>query len=152
MCIRDSLKASPKVVETSGGVFYGKTIALAMGANPRELGIPGERELVGRGVAYCAACDGMFYKGKTVVVVGGGNTAAADALLLSRIAQQVILVHRRNTLRATKIYHDPLMKAGNVEIRWNSVVTELSLIHISSVDLPYWMACVGQALMQRMRW
>ena len=116
------LKASPKVVETSGGVFYGKTIALAMGANPRELGIPGERELVGRGVAYCAACDGMFYKGKTVVVVGGGNTAAADALLLSRIAQKVILVHRRDTLRANKIYHDPLMKADNVEIRWNSVV------------------------------
>ena len=122
---RLDLKASPKVVETSGGVFYGKTIALAMGANPRELGIPGERELVGRGVAYCAACDGMFYKGKTVVVVGGGNTAAADALLLSRIAQKVILVHRRDTLRATKIYHDPLMKAGNVEIRWNSVVTKL---------------------------
>lgn len=122
---RLDLKASPKVVETSGGVFYGKTVALAMGANPRELGIPGERELVGRGVAYCAACDGMFYKGKTVVVVGGGNTAAADALLLSRIAQKVILVHRRDTLRATKIYHDPLMKAGNVEIRWNSVVTEL---------------------------
>ena len=63
-----------------------------MGANPRELGIPGDRELVGRGVAYCAACDGMFYKGKTVVVVGGGNTAAADALLLSRIAQKVIPV------------------------------------------------------------
>ncbi|MBR3873681.1 MAG: thioredoxin-disulfide reductase [Clostridia bacterium] len=119
------LKANPKKVETSEGVFYGKTIVLATGANPRELGVPNEKELVGRGVAYCAACDGMFYKGKTVVVVGGGNTAAADALLLSRIAKQVIIVHRRDTLRATKIYHEPLLKAENVEFRWNSVVTEL---------------------------
>ena len=67
----------------------------------------------------------MFYKGKTVVVVGGGNTAAADALLLSRIAKKVILVHRRDTLRATKIYHEPLMQAENVSFQWNSVVTEL---------------------------
>jgi len=119
------LKANPKVVTTSEGVFYGKTVAVATGANPRELGVEHEKELVGRGVAYCAACDGMFYKGKTVVVVGGGNSAAADALLLSRIAKKVIIVHRRDTLRATKIYHEPLMKAENVEFRWNSVVAEL---------------------------
>lgn len=119
------LKASPKKVETSEGAFYGKTIVLATGANPRELGVSNEKELVGRGVAYCAACDGMFYKGKTVVVVGGGNTAAADALLLSRVAEKVIIVHRRDTLRATKIYHEPLMRAENVEFRWNSVVMEL---------------------------
>jgi len=119
------LKANPKIVSTSEGTFYGKTIVLATGANPRELGVAKEKELVGRGVAYCAACDGMFYKGKTVVVVGGGNSAAADALLLSRIARKVIIVHRRDTLRATKIYHEPLMKAQNVEFRWNSVVTEL---------------------------
>ena len=119
------LKADPKRIETSEGTFFSKTIVLATGANPRELGVSNEKELVGRGVAYCAACDGMFYKGKTVVVVGGGNTAAADALLLSRIAKKVIIVHRRDTLRATKIYHAPLMKAENVEFRWNSVVTEL---------------------------
>ena len=122
---RVDLKAEPKQVETSEGVYYGKVVVIATGAGPRELGVEGERELVGRGVAYCAACDGMFFKGKTVVVVGGGNTAAADALLLSRIAQKVIIVHRRDTLRATKIYHEPLMKAENVEFRWNSVVTEL---------------------------
>ena len=122
---RLDLKADPKVVETSEGVFYGKTVVLATGANPRELGVPEEQQLIGRGVAYCAACDGMFYKGKTVVVVGGGNTAAADALLLSRIAEKVIIVHRRDTLRATKIYHEPLMKAENVEFRWNSEVVEL---------------------------
>ena len=123
--IRMDLKASPKVVETSEGIFCGKTAVLATGANPRELGIDHETELVGRGIAYCAACDGMFYKGKTVVVVGGGNSAAADALLLSRIAKKVIIVHRRDNLRATKIYHEPLMNAENVEFRWNSTVSEL---------------------------
>ncbi|MBQ3071800.1 MAG: thioredoxin-disulfide reductase [Oscillospiraceae bacterium] len=122
---RVDLRGDPKVVETGEGIFLGKTVVLATGADPRELGVPGEKELVGRGVAYCAACDGMFYKGKTVVVVGGGNTAAADALLLSRIANKVVLVHRRDTLRATRIYHEPLTKAKNVEFRWNSVVTEL---------------------------
>ena len=119
------LSASSKVVETSEGTFYGRTVVFSTGANPRELGLPEEKELVGRGVAYCASCDGMFYRGKTVVVVGGGNTAAEDALLLSRLASKVILVHRRDTLRATKVYHEPLMQAENVEFRWNSVVTEL---------------------------
>ena len=114
-----------KIVNTTDGTFYGKTVIIATGANPRTLGIAKEKELVGRGVNYCAACDGMFYKGKTVVVVGGGNTAAADALLLSRIAKKVIIVHRRDTLRATKIYHAPLMQAENVEFRWNSAVTQL---------------------------
>ncbi len=119
------LRADPKKVETSEGIFYGRTVVIATGAGPRELGLPGEQQLVNRGVAYCAACDGMFYKGKTVVVVGGGNSAAADALLLSRIAKKVILVHRRDTLRATKVYHAPLMAAENVEFLWNSAVTEI---------------------------
>ncbi len=123
--LRVDLTAEPKVVETSEGIFLGRTVVLAAGANPRELGVEKEAQLVGRGVAYCAACDGMFYRGKTVVVVGGGNSAAADALLLSRIAKKVILVHRRDTLRATKIYHQPLMNAENVEFRWNSTVAEL---------------------------
>ena len=120
-----NLAAQPKEMETSEGTFYGRTVVLATGANPRELGIAKEKELVGRGIAYCAACDGMFYKGKTVVVVGGGNSAAADALILSRIAKKVIIVHRRDTLRATKIYHEPLQQAENVEFRWNSTVAEL---------------------------
>lgn len=120
-----NLAAQPKVITTSEGVFYGKTVVLATGATPRELGIPGETELIGRGVAYCAACDGMFFRGKNVVVVGGGNSAAADALLLSRVANHVTIVHRRDTLRATKVYHEPLMQASNVDVRWNSVVTQL---------------------------
>lgn len=122
---RMDLTASPKVLETSEGTFYARTVVLATGANPRELGLADEAALTGRGVAYCAACDGMRYKGKTVVVVGGGNSAAADAMLLSRIAQKVILVHRRDTLRATKVYHQPLMQAENLEFRWNSTITEL---------------------------
>lgn len=123
--VRMDLNANPKMIETDTGVFYGKTVVIATGANPRELGIARESELIGRGVAYCAACDGMFYKDKTVAVVGGGNSAAADALLLSRIAKKVIIVHRRDTLRATKIYHEPLMNTENVEFRWNSTVAEL---------------------------
>ena len=119
------LNAQPKKVESSEGTFLGRTVVLATGAGPRVLGVSKEKELVGRGVAYCAACDGMFYKNKTVAVVGGGNSAAADALLLSRIAKKVIIIHRRDTLRATKVYHEPLLKAENVEFRWNSVVTEL---------------------------
>ena len=117
------LKSDPKVVETSDDIFCGCTVIIATGAEPRELGVSMEKELVGRGVSYCATCDGMFFKGKTVVVVGGGNTAAADILLLSRVASKVFVVHRRDTLRASKIYHETLMKAENVEFCWDSQVT-----------------------------
>ena len=122
---RAELTGEIKRLETSEGVFYSRTVVIATGAGPKSLGLPEEKELVGRGVAYCAACDGMMFKGKTVVVVGGGNSAAADALILSRIAKKVILVHRRDTLRATKIYHEPLMQAKNIEFRWNSVVESI---------------------------
>ena len=108
------LSGTVKKAETSEGPLFARIIVLATGAGPRELGIEGEQELIGKGVNYCAACDGMFYKNKTVVIAGGGNTAAADALILSRICKKVIVVHRRDTLRATKIYHEPLMKAENV--------------------------------------
>ena len=111
-----------KKIKTYAGDFYGKSVVIASGANPRELGIENEKELIGRGVHYCAHCDGRFYKDKTVAVVGGGNSAAADALYLSRLAKKVYLVHRRDTLRATKIYHEPLMKAENVEFLWNSEI------------------------------
>ncbi len=119
------LSGEIKKAETSEGTVYGRIVVLATGANPRNLGVEGEQELIGRGVNYCAACDGMFYKGKTVVLVGGGNSAAAEALILARVCEKVILVHRRDTLRATKIYHEPLMNTENVEFRWNSTVAEL---------------------------
>lgn len=119
------LQGPVKTVHTNEGIFEAKTVILAMGAHPRKLGIPDEARLVGHGLHYCAACDGMFYKDKTVVVVGGGNSAAADALLLSRICKKVILVHRRDELRATKIYHQPLMQAENVEFQWNQTVESI---------------------------
>lgn len=116
------LRAEPKVVRTDGKDFFGRTVVIATGASPRTLGLEDEEALVGRGVSYCAACDGMFYRDKNVVVVGGGNSAVADALTLSRVARKVILVHRRDQLRATKLYHQPLMEAPNVEVMWNSQV------------------------------
>lgn len=119
------LKSPVKTVRTTEGDYQAKAVIISTGADPKNLGLPGEQNLVGRGISHCAACDGMFYRGKTVVVVGGGNTAAADALQLSRICEKVIVVHRRDTLRATKVYHQPLLNAPNVEFLWNSTVTEL---------------------------
>ena len=120
-----NVQGEHKVVETSEGTFLGRTVVLATGAGPRELGLPNEQSLVGRGVHYCAACDGMRYRGKTVAVIGGGNSAVADALQLARVAAKVIIIHRRDRLRATKVYHDPLMKLENVEFLWNSEVSEI---------------------------
>lgn len=119
------LEGSIKKLHTENGTFYGRTVIVATGANPRKLGLPMEWELTGKGVHYCAACDGMFYRGKTVVLVGGGNSAVADALILARVAEKVILVHRRDTLRASKIYHEPLQKMENIEFHWNSQVAAL---------------------------
>lgn len=120
-----ALQEDPKRIETSEGTFFGKTVVYAAGAGPRKLGLHEEKAMAGRGVHYCAACDGMFYKGKNVVVVGGGNSAVADALILSRIAEKVILVHRRDSLRAEKVYHKALEEAENLEFRWNSTVDQL---------------------------
>ncbi len=113
-----------KKIKTLGGEICAKTVIIATGANPRELGIENESALTGRGVHYCAHCDGRFYKDKTVAVVGGGNSAAQDALYLSRLAKKVYLIHRRDTLRATKIYHKPLLETTNVEFLWDSAVQE----------------------------
>lgn len=115
-----------KRVITDNEEIHAKTVIIATGANPRELGIDKEKELTGKGVHYCAHCDGRFYKDKTVAVVGGGNSAVSDALYLSHLAKDVILIHRRNTLRATKIYHEPLMNASNVRFVWDSQVIKLN--------------------------
>ena len=119
------LDGAEKQIETNEGLYLAKAVVIATGAGHRHLGVEKESELVGRGVAYCASCDGMFYRGKTVAVVGGGNSAAADAMVLSRIAKKVYLIHRRDRLRATKVYHEPLEKAENIEFVWNSAVEEL---------------------------
>ena len=118
------LHADPKIIHSSEGDFAGRTVILATGAYPRELGLPEEHELRGKGVAYCATCDGMMFRGKTVVVNGGGNTAVEDALYLSKLCAKVYLVHRRDQLRASAIYRKALDEQG-VEILWNSRVTGL---------------------------
>ena len=120
-----SLSEQPKRIQTAKEEYFAKAVILASGAAHKHLGLEGEEEMIGRGVGYCAACDGMLYRGKTVAVVGGGNSAAADALLLSRICKKVILIHRRDTLRAEKIHHEPLKRAKNIEFKWNSVVKAL---------------------------
>ena len=119
------LESAIKRVETTEGDFEAKTVVIATGANPRPLGIANEQQLTGKGVHYCAHCDGMFYRGKTVAVVGGGNSAVADALHLSRLAKKVYLIHRRDSLRAEKIYEKALQDAENIEFLWNSTVSEL---------------------------
>lgn len=112
-----------KKIKGTNTEFYGKTVVLASGANPRELGLAEEKKLVGKGIHYCAHCDGRFYKDKTVIVVGGGNSAVSDALYLSHLASKVYLVHRRDTLRAEKIHREALMKTPNIEFIRNSVVS-----------------------------
>lgn len=119
------LDKNPKMIHTSKDTFQAKTIILALGAYPRELGLPNERNLRGRGVSYCATCDGMFYKDKTVVIVGGGNTAVADAIFLAKICKKVYLVHRRDELRASKTYMESLEKTENIEFIWSSEVVEI---------------------------
>ena len=114
-----------KQVTTHNGTLYAQTVIIAAGAHPKKLGIPDEEELTGMGVHYCAHCDGRFYKDKTVAVIGGGNSAIADALYLSRLAKKVYLIHRRDTLRAEKIYHKPLGEAENIEFVFNSTVNKI---------------------------
>lgn len=120
------LASTPKKVTLdTGEEIYAKSVIIATGAVHKHLGVADEETLIGRGVGYCAACDGMLYRGKTVAVVGGGNSAAADALLLSKICEKVYLIHRRDALRAERVYHEPLMNAENVEFVWNSEVQSI---------------------------
>ena len=112
-----------KVIRTKKNRYMAKAVILACGAAHRQLGIPGEEELSGMGVSYCATCDGAFFQDGTVAVVGGGNVAVEDAILLSRTCKKVYLVHRRDELRADKVLQDKLFKCANVEMVWDSVLT-----------------------------
>ena len=118
------LDGDVKEIVTSGGTYFARTVIIATGAHARELGVPDERELTGRGVHYCAHCDGRFYKDKTTVVVVGGNSAVSAALYLARFAKKVTLLNRSDALKATKIYHEPLMNTPNIEVRFNTVLDE----------------------------
>lgn len=119
------LDSEIKEVVTTYSTFKGRTVVIATGANPRAIGLDNEASLIGRGVHYCAHCDGRFYKDKTVVVVGGGNSAVGDALYLSRLCKKVYLVHRRDSFRASKVYDAPLRASENIELVLDSVVSEL---------------------------
>ncbi len=122
-----SLDLVPKIkkIVTDSGEYLARTVVISTGASPRLLGLEREELFTGRGVHYCAHCDGRFYKDKTVALVGGGNSAASDAVYLSRLVKKLYLIHRRDTLRATRIYHEPLMALENMEFVPNSVVSEI---------------------------
>ncbi len=109
----------------SGKVLTSHTVILATGGSPRKLGIPGEDELYGKGVSYCAVCDGFFFRGKEVIVVGGGDSACEEALYLAKLASKVYLVHRRDALRASMILQERVKEDCNIEILWNTVVNEI---------------------------
>ena len=119
------LISNPKVIVTGEAEFRAKTVIIATGAKPMKLGVPGEAEFVGRGVSYCAVCDGAFYKDKVVAVVGGGNSAVEEAMYLTKFASKVYLIHRRNELRADKIVQERAFSNEKLEFVWDSVVKEV---------------------------
>ncbi len=131
------LKSNPKVIKTNEGEFRAKTVIIACGAQPMKLGVPGEAEFVGRGVSYCAVCDGAFYKNKVVAVVGGGNAAVEEAMYLTKFADKVYVIHRRNELRADKIVQERAFKNEKIEFIWDSVVKEIKgddLVHTAVLE------------------
>lgn len=115
-----------KVIRTKKAEYRARTIVAALGASHRKLGIPGEEELAGMGVSYCATCDGAFFRDRTVAVIGGGNTAVEDALFLAKICKKVYLVHRRAELRADRILQEHVLSCPNVEILWDCVPAEIT--------------------------
>ena len=122
---RIDLLSNPKIILTKEAEFRAKTVIIATGASPMKLGVPGEINFVGRGVSYCAVCDGAFYKNKVVAVVGGGNAAVEEAMYLTRFADRVYLIHRRDALRADKIVQDRAFKNEKIQFVWDSVVKEI---------------------------
>ena len=115
-----------KKIYTKEYEFSAKTIIIATGAQPMKLGVKGEKEFVGRGVSYCAVCDGAFYKNKVVAVIGGGNSAIEEAIYLTKFASKVFVVHRRNELRADKIIQERAFKNKKIVFVWNNVVKEIN--------------------------
>lgn len=130
------IEETEKKIVTSEGEYRAKAVILAMGAAHRELGVPGEKELAGMGVSYCATCDGAFFRGRTVAVVGGGDVAVEDAIFLARGCEKVYLIHRREELRAAKSLQEKLFACENVEIIWDTVVQEIcGEDHVESLRL-----------------
>ena len=130
------IEETVKKAVTSEGTYQAKTLILAMGATHRELGVPGEKELAGMGVSYCATCDGAFFRGRSVAVVGGGDVAVEDAIFLARGCEKVYLIHRRDELRAAKSLQEKLFACENVEVIWDTVVDEINgEDHVESIKL-----------------
>ncbi len=115
-----------KAVICENGRYYGKTVVIATGARHQNLGAPGEAELTGMGVSYCATCDGAFFRNRTVAVVGGGDVALEDAIFLARSCEKVYLIHRRDELRGAKSLQETVFKQDNIEILWDTVVEEIT--------------------------
>ena len=115
-----------KLVKTTDGDYEAKAVIIASGASHSHLGVPGEEELSGMGVSYCATCDGAFFRGKTVAVIGGGDVAVEDAIFLARACEKVYLIHRRDSLRAAQSLQDTMLALPNVEVCWNSVVESIN--------------------------
>lgn len=120
-----NLTSNPKIIETEENTFYAKSVIIACGAKAKKLGVKGEQEYIGRGVSYCAVCDGAFYRDKIVTVVGGGNTAVEEGMYLTKFAKKVYIVHRRNELRADKIIQERAFNNDKLEFVWDSKVVEI---------------------------
>lgn len=123
--IKVSLEGNIKVVETDDAIYRGKTVIVCTGTEYRKLGVPGEKEFAGRGVSYCATCDGAFFKDSQIVVVGGGDSALTEALFLTKFAKELTLIHRREALRGTKIYQERAFANPKIKFLWNSIVQEI---------------------------
>ena len=126
------LTSNPKIILTKEAEFKAKSVIIATGAQPMKLGVAGEKEFVGRGVSYCAVCDGAFYREKVVAVVGGGNAAVEEAMYLTKFADKVYLIHRRDELRADKIVQERAFQNEKLEFIWDTVVKEIKgddLVH-----------------------
>ena len=121
----EPVRAQGFMIETDEGVFHATAVVAAMGAVHAKLGIPGEEEMAGRGVSYCATCDGAFFRGKVTAVIGGGDVAVEDAIFLARGCEKVYLIHRRDELRAAKILQEEVMSLPNVEIIWDTVAEKI---------------------------
>jgi thioredoxin reductase (NADPH) len=119
------LKADPKVVKTADGTFLAKAVIIASGSGYRELGVPGEKRLAGHGVSWCATCDGFFFRDHDIAVVGGGDSALEEALFLTRFGRSVTLIHRRDTLRASKIMQERAFANPKINFLWDSEVIEV---------------------------
>jgi thioredoxin reductase (NADPH) len=120
------LSKDPKTITTAGGSYKAKAVIIASGSERQKLGVPGEAEFTGRGVSYCATCDGAFFRDKPVAVVGGGNAAITEALELTRFASKISVIHRRDELRATKILQEKALAEPKIEVLWNSVMDEVT--------------------------